>query len=136
GPKSHVAALIHLPLFVTAPDWFVLMSGAAVGLRGQRRFSRGAGAGAHVRLLRRAALIYFVHCALTFAVLCLNQLTGRLAIPDLTALGGPLRVAWLVATLQLQPAAAFMNILPIYVFLLVAAPLLLETMRLAGTTLV
>lgn len=135
SPMSRLTALGHLPRFASAADWFVLLSGTVVGMRGERRFLSGQGLRSHLALLRRAGLLYLIHCLLTGLVLDIHHLTGRLDAPDVSVLGGALRSAWLVATLRVQPDA-FMNILPLYVCFLLVAPLVLEAIRGGGAVAV
>jgi hypothetical protein len=133
--RGMFTTLVHLAVYVSAADWFVLLSGATVGMRAEKRFARGAGAGAHRALLRRAGMIYLAHCALTLGVLIVHRLTGRLDAPGINDLGGTLRTVWMVASLQVQPHD-LMNILPLYVLFLLASPLCLEALRRGLTSFV
>jgi hypothetical protein len=127
--------LVHGAVYVSAADWFVLLSGVTVGMRAEKRFARGAGAGAHRVLLRRAGLIYLAHCGLTLGVLIVHRLTGRLDAPGINDLGGTLQTLWMVTSLQVQPHD-LMNILPLYVLFLLGSPLCLEAMRRGLTSFV
>ena len=128
GPMSRITALIHLPLWVSAIDFFVLASGFVIGMKGVRELTRRPAQDLYGWLLRRAGMLYGIHCALTLAVMFVHAVTGRLDAPDIGAVGGWPRVIALVFTLRLQPGD-FMNILPLYVVFLALTPLVLETSR-------
>jgi hypothetical protein len=128
GPMSRVTALIHLPLWVSAIDFFVLTSGFVIGMKSARELGRRPSQELYRWLLRRALMLYGVHCTLTLFVLIVHGVTGRLDAPDVGSVGGWPRAIALVLALRLQPGD-FMNILPLYVVFLAMTPLVIEGCR-------
>ena len=131
GAKSHLSAVLHLPLWFSAASPFILLSGTVIGMRAARRppekrFSD------YRRLADRALMLWVIHCVLLVAVLLIHEATGRLKAPSIAAVGGWTTAAWMIPILRLQ-ARDYMNILPMFIVFLLAAPLLLEAMRRSAT---
>lgn len=129
GGLTRASAVAHLPLYLSAGYGFVLLSGVVLGLAGRKRLDAGEGRAAYTRMWKRAGSLWALHCALTLAVLLVHEYTGRL--PDeryVADLGGWPHVALMIPTLRLQPLD-YMNILPLYVLFLLAAPLVLAAAR-------
>lgn len=132
--SSHVAAeswvnqILHFLRFVSGAEGFVFLAGFVVGMVYRRKIETGSRAKAYVALLRRARLLYVTHCLMVLAFVGPNGLIWRYAdLPDAADMGWAMFV-WLTLSLQLQPGH-MMNILPLYVILLGAAPLAFELMR-------
>ncbi|MCX6358207.1 MAG: OpgC domain-containing protein [Armatimonadetes bacterium] len=132
--SSHVAAdswtnqVLHFLRFVSGAEGFVFLAGFVVGMVYRRKIETGSRLKAYAALLRRARLLYVTHCLMILALVGPNGLLWRYGdLPRPATIGwGPF--LWLTATLQLQPGH-MMNILPLYVILLAAAPLGFELMR-------
>jgi hypothetical protein len=116
--------------FSDASEAFVFISGVSVALAYGRRFRGGGALPASLPLIRRAFRLYFAHLALTGAALALfavaTTLTGQEALlaergcatACLDSIGG------LLGFVTLSNQISYFNILPLYVVLLVLAPLL------------
>jgi len=129
GGATLITAALHLGSWAVSPaDLFVLTSGFVLGLKG-RRDAATQSEGSFVRwCVRRALVLFCVHCVLTSVVLVAHALTGRLLAPDVAELGGFWRASLLVLTLREQPLD-FMNILPLYVVFLAISPVALHAGR-------
>ncbi len=133
GPLSRMTAATHLAMSVGAADIFVLVSGVTIGLLGAARTADAIRRSTFYRgLLRKAGWLWLAHVCMTLVVLRIRASTGRLDAPDVDALGGWGQALVQVATLRVQPLA-FMNILPLYVLFIGAAPAALEVFRRGGT---
>jgi len=128
GANTAANALFHLERWATAASGFVFLAGLVLGLVSRGRLARGGPRGAHVPLLRRALVLWAVHLGLMGGLFCVRQLTGLFEAPAAAEVGGWGRALWLIATLRLQ-SNDLMNILPLYVVLLGAAPLAVEACR-------
>jgi hypothetical protein len=128
GANTTFNGLFHLERWATAASGFVLLSGLVLGLVSRRRLERGGPSGAHVPLLRRSLELWAVHLGLMGALFCARQLTGLFAVPAVAEVGGWGSALWQILTLRLQ-SSDLMNILPLYVVLLAAAPLAVEAFR-------
>lgn len=127
---AHTAAngLFHVERWATAASGFVLLAGLVLGMVSRKRLGREGPSGAHGPLLRRALKLWAVHVALMGGLFGLRQLTGLFEVPAVADVGGWGSALWQVATLRLQ-SNELMNILPLYVVLLGAAPLAVEACR-------
>lgn len=128
GPLTEFTAAIHLPVYLSAAEPFIVASGIVLGTRAAREPVDCMPKAFYVRVLRRAWTLLRIHYALTLFVLVLHQTWGVLGAPSVQAAGGWLRALGLVLTLQLQPLD-FMNILPLYVLFVGTAPITLELAR-------
>ncbi|XXF78102.1 OpgC domain-containing protein [Myxococcaceae bacterium GXIMD 01537] len=135
GAHSAANGLFHVERWATAASGFVCLSGLVLGLVSRRRLARAGVRGTHVPLWRRALELWAVHLGLMGGLFVLRQLTGLFEAPSVEAAGGWGSALWQVATLRLQ-SADLMNILPLYVVLLGAAPLAVEACRRGLTWLV
>jgi hypothetical protein len=132
APQSKLTAILHLPLYLSAFEWFGLLSGFVLGMRAwHARQSSGI-----PRLLawvrRRMLLLYCIHVLLVLIVIVVHEAFGVLHVPTMQELGGWPRTLLLIITLGFQPVD-FMNILPLYIVLLLAAPLLIWTLNRRAT---
>jgi len=117
--------------FSDAAEVFVFLSGVSVQLAYGARFRKSPGIAAASSLVRRAARLYGAHLALTAAALALFWLAKDFTPYDLlvtergraTPFLDPAR--GVVGILTLSHQVAYFNILPLYVVLMAAAPLLL-----------
>jgi hypothetical protein len=126
--QSYVNNGVHLLRFVSGAEGFVFLAGLVLGMVYRRKLDAAPASDSYRAILKRAGLLWTVHCALTLVAVVLNPILFHYAdIPDVRQIS-PLRTLWLTATLQLQPGH-MLNILPLYVFLLCAAPLCFELMR-------
>lgn len=128
GANTAVNGLLHVERWATAASGFVFLAGLVLGLVSRKRLARGGPHGAHAPLVRRALKLWAVHVGLMAGVFCVRQLTGLLEAPTAAEVGGWGHGLWLIATLRLQ-SNDLMNILPLYVVLLGAAPLAVEACR-------
>jgi hypothetical protein len=125
---SYVNNGVHILRFVSGAEGFVFLAGLVLGMVYRRKLDAAPAVEAYKAIWKRAGMIWAVHCGLVLAALAANNLVFHYAdIPDTRSLGA-LRTVWLTATLQLQPGH-LLNILPLYVFLLAAAPLAFEMLR-------
>ena len=128
GTQSYVNNGVHLLRFVSGAEGFVFLAGLVLGMVYRRRLDAAPAGQAYVAIWKRAGMLWIVHCVLTIAAVVLNPILFHYTdIPDVRSVA-PWRVAWLTASLQLQPGH-MLNILPLYVFLLGAAPICFELMR-------
>jgi hypothetical protein len=125
APTSRINVLMHAPVWMSAADGFVLVSGATLGLRASRA---AATSRLYGWLVRRSLVLWAVHCLLTLIVIAVHQRTGRLIAPEVAELGGWWRTTLLVGCLRVQPLDQ-MNILPMYVMFLLFAPIALVLLR-------
>jgi len=116
--------------FSDASEAFVFISGLSIAVAYGRKFGDGRGFSAGKPLIRRAARLYLVHLALTAAAIALlftaSSVSGREWLPEFgcgAACQDPARGVW--GFLILAEQISYFNILPLYVVLLVLAPLLL-----------
>lgn len=117
--------------FSDSAEAFVFMSGMAAGLAYSRGFSNGSLWSAIVRVWARARQLYFVHIATT--MLCLAIFAGAALWFDMPVVllhnnvepvfSHPLQ-SWIGIPL-LTHQLGYLNILPLYAVLLVAAPLVI-----------
>lgn len=128
GPSSWIITLAHLPVWFTIDAPFVLLSGAVLGMRARHRLSSNQRDVEYRSLRSRAWELLGIHYVSVLAVGLLAAVGVTLTLPTLAQLGGPLKAAWFVATLQFQPVD-YLNILPLYVIFLLAAPAVLEAAR-------
>ena len=138
--SSHISdqtmsyAVLHLPRWFTGAEGFVLLSGVVLGIVHHTRLRAGELAATR-RILRRAGQLYVIHCALTLSLFVARMATGQPTfVPDVTVLGGWPATIVSIATLSAQPR--FMDVLPLYVLLLLGAPLVLGAMRRGASWLV
>lgn len=118
--------------FSDAAEGFVLMSGIAAGLAYGPAFLRGAPSlGEALRPWRRAVTIWWVHCVVIFCILALFLATASLPGIELMAeqrnilpaVEDP--IALILPLMLLGHHFAYADILPLYVMLMIAAPVLL-----------
>lgn len=110
----------HPLVWVDGAAGFVACSGLVLGRVQRKVDARFGSIEAHRRLLRRAAMIWSIHVALCVVALTAREVAGTPAFfPTVAALGGPVRALSGIATLQVQPD--YLNVLPLYVLLLLAA---------------
>ncbi len=127
-------ALLHVPRWFSGAEGFVLLSGVVLGMVDRIRARNGEWSASR-RILRRAGEIYLVHCALTLCLVAAHEATGQPTfVPPVAALGGWLPTLVSIATLSAQPR--FMDTLPLYVLLLLIAPICLAAMRRDGSWIV
>ncbi|WP_375451251.1 OpgC family protein [uncultured Devosia sp.] len=117
--------------FSDAAEAFVFMSGLAAGLAYSPRFRTGSLWLATTRVWARARQLYFVHLAITFLSLAIfataalwfgqHEVLTRNNIPRLFV--EPL--ATLIGLPLMTHQLGYLNILPLYIILLLATPLLL-----------
>src|SRR6476661_11143490 len=138
--SSHISdqtmsyAVLHLPRWFTGAEGFVLLSGVVLGIVHHTRMRAGEWAATR-RILQRAGQLYVIHCALTLSLFVARMTTGQPAfVPDVATLGGWPATVVSIATLSAQPR--FMDVLPLYVLLLLGAPLVLAAMRRGSSWLV
>ncbi len=124
GSHTPLCTLAHLPLWVSAADPFIVLSGIVLGMRARRGPVRGLG--------RRTFQIYRAHVVMMVAIIVVHQWTGRLRVPSVQEAGGYLSMLWMVPTLRLQ-SLDFANILPLFIVFFVASPAFIAAMR-AGST--
>jgi hypothetical protein len=128
APESKLTALLHLPLYISAFEWFSLLSGYILGIRAWRA-SRNAEVPRLLGAVRRQTFLLFrIHVLLVLIVLLVNEMLGVLNAPSIEDLGGLARALFLVVTLGFQPVD-FMNILPLYITIFLAAPLLVRMLN-------
>ncbi|MCL5283473.1 MAG: OpgC domain-containing protein [Armatimonadetes bacterium] len=119
---------VHFLRYISGAEGFVFLSGVALGLAHQRRVVRHGLVEAYRLIWRRASIIWLVHVATVFIAIGIDQTIHRYhAIPSLSGVGWPWLI-WSTLTLSFQPGE-MLNILPLYVFLLLGAPLVLEFIR-------
>ncbi|MGJ0508756.1 MAG: OpgC family protein [Methylocystis sp.] len=120
--------------FSDSAEIFVFLSGVSVWLAYGRRFATGRAREATAALLRRAGQLYGAHLALSATALLFFGLVTFFSPYDLLMAeegGGRIEpflnpAAGLLGLVALTHQLAFFNILPLYVLLIVAAPLLLS----------
>lgn len=123
APDSKLTAVLHLPLYLSAFEWFAMLSGCVLGMRAWRARQRLETPRLLASVRRQTWLLYRLHVVLVIAVLVIHETTGQLNAPSVQELGGFGTTLLLVVTLGLQPPD-FMNIMPLYVVLFAIAPLL------------
>jgi hypothetical protein len=118
--------------FSDSAEIFVFLAGVSVDLGYGARVARGEGRAATFALLRRACRLYGAHLGLTAAALAFFGLATALTAHDLLLVedGGRLEpfvapMAGGLGLLALTHQLPYFNILPLYVLLITAAPLLL-----------
>ncbi len=120
--------------FSDAAEGFVLMSGIAAGLAYGPAFLRGTPSlGAALRPWRRAVTIWWVHCVVIFCILALFLLAidqpGIALMAErrniIAAVNDP--IGLILPLITLGHHFAYADILPLYVVLMIAAPVLLFT---------
>lgn len=125
---SAVDTWTHPLRWVDGAAGFVLLSGFVLGMAQRRAWLTHGAAAAHRRLARRAAFLYLVAVASIAAGLLFRVATGRPDFfPSVAALGGWSAALPGVATLRVQPD--FLDVLPLYAVLLVAAQPLVALLR-------
>jgi len=115
--------------FSDAAEAFVFMSGMAAGLAYSNRFRSGSLWAAIAKVWARARQLYFVHIAMTMLCLAIFAASAKwFGLPEVLTKNG-------IPTLFQQPLSAlvgipllthqlgYLNILPLYMMLLLAAPL-------------
>jgi hypothetical protein len=129
GPNTRVCTIAHFTWYVTAANWFIVLSGVVLGMVCARRLVTEGPWPTYRKLLLRARHLWIIHCVLMFAVVLFHETTGRLhQVASVSAVGGWLRVLWMVPALRLT-SDEFMNILPLYVVFLGLTPIALEALR-------
>ncbi len=132
APESKLTALLHLPLYISAFEWFSLLSGYILGMRAWRA-SRSAEVPRLLGAVRQQTFLLFrVHVLMVLTVLVVHDVLGVLNSPSIEELGGLLRALFLVVTLGFQPVD-FMNILPLYITMFLSAPLLVRMLNRGAT---
>jgi len=125
--SSVVNQVLHPLRFVSGAEGFVFLSGLVLGLVYRRRLETSGLPQAARGLLRRALQIWGIHCVTVLAAAVASAYwMGYADIPDIREVGLA-RYLGLTATLRLQPGH-MLNILPMYVVFLAAAPLLLAAL--------
>jgi hypothetical protein len=115
GSRTKIATLAHFPVWISAAEPFVILSGVVLGLRlGTRPVHEP---------VRRALRFLRIHSVLMVVVIVVHELTGRLNVPWLRDVGGVLGAAWMIPTLRLQ-SLDYMNILPLFIVFFALSPLL------------
>jgi hypothetical protein len=128
GTSTYLNQGIHFLRFVSGAEGFVFLAGLVMGFVYRRKMETGPIVAAYRAIWKRAATIWAVHCILVLLVVSGNGTLYR--VPDVPTLSTfpPAHFLSLTASLRLQPGQA-LNILPLYVFLLGAAPLVFELLR-------
>jgi hypothetical protein len=134
APSSAVSTLAHLPFWISAADSFILISGIVLGVRAASRAAQTSTWNAYRHIFKRAFELYLVHVALMFAVVAIHETTGKLDVASVASVGGFLKATLLILSLRLQ-SNDYMNILPLFILFMLAAPIGLEACR-RGFTLV
>lgn len=134
GAATRLATLAHLPVWLSAADSFLLISGVVLGWRASERMKSAEPALVYRGVWRRAGQLWLVHCALMLAVVAIHESTGRLNVAPVAELGGWLSALALIVVLRFQ-SVDYMNILPLFIVCFLLAPVGLELMR-RGLTLV
>jgi len=118
--------------FSDAAEIFVFLSGVSVYLAYGRAFAEGRAGAAAKALLKRAAKLYGAHLALTAAALAFFGLVTALTPLEqlLVEEGGRIEpyldpLSGMIGLAALTHQVAFFNILPLYVLLIAAAPMML-----------
>jgi hypothetical protein len=134
GTATYVNQGVHPLRFVSGAEGFVFLSGLVLGMVYRRKLDAAPAAPAYKSIWRRAGLLWLVHCVTVILAVSLNALLFR--YPDIPSIRsvGLWRFLWLTITLRLQPGHG-LNILPMYVFLLGAAPFAFEMLRRGKTAL-
>jgi hypothetical protein len=128
APDSFVNGGAHFLRFVSGAEGFVFLSGLVLGMVYRRKLDAAPARDSYRAIWRRAGMLWAAHCVLVVTALTANRLWFHYGdLPDPFAVGIP-KLLWLTATLQLQPGHG-LNVLPLYVFLLGAAPLAFEMLR-------
>ncbi len=128
GAGTTVFESVHLLRHISGAEGFVFLSGLVLGMVYRKKLAAASAMSVYPALLRRAGLIWVVHCTLVIAAVLVNPLYFQYAaVPDVSSFGAA-GFLWMTATLQYQPAY-HLNILPLYVVLLLATPLALEALR-------
>lgn len=128
APATILNRLTHASLYVDGAFGFVFLSGYVLGLIHEKRIMRDGEWYSALKIWKRARLIWIVHIAMSVGLVTLNSLSpisSLLPTPDTPG-------AWTnfvlgVLTLRVQPP--YLDILPLYVVLLAAAPGMLALMR-------
>jgi hypothetical protein len=127
---AHVSAfsmlnhVTHVVRFTSGAGGFITLSGLTLGMIHRRRISKHGELGASALILRRAGLIWLIHCAIIAIGLALIAAFGDYFVRPWHPSPSLFVNLWHTATLQFQPT----NILPMYVVLLVAASVMLPLM--------
>lgn len=149
GPPTFARRLTHAgPVYLTGTHGFVFLSGLVLGFVTRRRLLADQEAVINRKILRRAALLWMVHCILTIGLVAAHEAIGdannlfideeapdrvRLFVARVPDHGGWPKTLWLIATLRFQPD--YMDILPMYILLLLATPPALSAIRRGHTGL-
>lgn len=133
APQSKLTAVLHLPSYVSAFEWFSFLSGVVLGMRAWHAHQSATVPRIMTAVRSRAFLLYRIHILMVLAVILIHETLGALDLPFVRELGGWVRTLALVFTLSLQPID-FMNILPLYIVLLLTAPLLIRMLNRGATT--
>lgn len=132
APQSKITAALHLPGYLSAFEWFSLLSGIVLGMRAWHANQSTTVPRLNRAVLSRAFLLYRIHICMVLIAIMIHEASGTLHVPFVQELGGWLRTLFLVTTLSLQPTD-FMNILPLYIVLLLIAPLLIRMLNRGAT---
>ena len=98
--QSYVNNGVHLLRFVSGAEGFVFLAGLVLGIVYRRKLDAAPAADSYRAILKRAGLLWTVHCALTLTAVILNPILFHYAdIPDVSQIS-PLRALWLTGTLQ------------------------------------
>ncbi len=128
SPNSLVNQCIHFQQFISGAEGFVFLSGLVLGLVYRRKLDAFPAVQSYVKIWKRALMIWGVHCIIVLGALVANVWVFHFPdIPDIRSLG-VLHAIWITISLQMQPGH-MLNILPMYVILLVIAPLAFEMLR-------
>ena len=125
APVSRLNMVMHVSVWMSAADAFVLVSGATLGLRAAQATSAGR---LNTWLVRRGLTLWCIHFLLSLTVIAVHHATGRLLAPEVAELGGWWRTVVLVVCFRVQPLD-LMNILPMYVVFLLVSPLAVLMVR-------
>lgn len=126
--ESVIQEGLHLQRWFTGAEGFVMLSGLVLGMVHRRRVARLGDRAASILILRRAGSLYAIQVVLCVVVAVIALVTGRpSSVPPLDALGGVPGMAISIALLRFQPN--FLDILPMYVVFLLAAPAVLWATR-------
>ncbi|MDH4280878.1 MAG: OpgC domain-containing protein [Acidimicrobiia bacterium] len=119
-----LSKVVHLPLWVDGAMGFVMASGVVVGIVRHRSLTSGRSlAQVTAQTWRRAAQLWLIFVVVVVVSVGLRDVTGRGTMtPTAQQFGGWARL--IVDTLTLQQSLRYIDLLTVYVFALLMAPLM------------
>lgn len=132
--RSYTSTVLHWPQWVDASQGFVFLTGLTLGIVHPRRVAKIGPRAADRHVWARALRVWRWSIGLVVLGMSSAALVDRpRGLPTIDELGGPLRAAWSV--LRLGVTGAYVGVLPLYVPLLLVAPLVLRLVRVGHTRL-